>query len=158
MAAKCPYVPDINDLTRSLELSDQKTTKQYLFYLHEAKIIREVAKQGKTVSALNKPEKIYLDNTNYIYALSRSKHEIGTIRETFLANVLSVYCEMNGLEDLKVPKKGDFILPDQTIFEVGGKSKSYSQINKLGNAFLCVDDIEFGEERKIPLWLFGFLW
>jgi len=44
------------------------------------------------------------------------------------------------------------------IVEVGGKSKDGSQIKGLNNAYLALDDIEFGQGNKIPLWLFGFLY
>ena len=158
MAAKCPYVPDINDLTAALDLADQKTTKQYLYYLHEARLIREVAKVGKTVAALSKAEKIYLDNTNYLYALSRQEPDKGTIRETFMANMLGVHCEMHKVEAIKVPKNGDFIMADGEVFEVGGKRKGFSQIAGEKNGWVVVDDLDYGENRKIPLWLFGFLW
>jgi hypothetical protein len=158
LSAKCPYVPDINDLTSALDISDQKTTKQYLYYLHEAHLIREVAKVGKTISALSKPEKIYLDNTNYLYALSRQEPDMGTVRETFMANMLSVYCQIHKLGEIQVPRKGDFVTPDGDIFEVGGKRKGFGQVAQEKCAWVVADDMEFGDGQKIPLWLFGFLW
>lgn len=158
IAEKCPYVPDINDLTKALDIADQKTTKQYLYYLHESLVIREIAKQGKTISALSKPEKIYLDNTSYLYALSKQEPNIGTVRETFLANMLSVYYEMHKQGEVQIPKKGDFLSPDEQVFEVGGKSKGLAQIAGQANSWVAADLIEFGEGRKIPLWIFGFCW
>ena len=44
------------------------------------------------------------------------------------------------------------------LFEVGGKSKNQKQIAGIENSFIAADDIEFGFENKIPLWLFGFLY
>ncbi|MDQ1350849.1 MAG: 14 protein, partial [Acidobacteriota bacterium] len=32
------------------------------------------------------------------------------------------------------------------------------QVKGIDNAFLAVDDIETGIGKKIPLWLFGFLY
>ena len=158
MAEKCPYTPDINDLTAALDLSDQKTTKQYLFYLHEARLIREVAKAGKTISALAKAEKIYLDNTNYLYSLCRDDPDQGTVRETFMANVLGIYSEMHQLSELQVPKKGDFLTADGHLFEVGGRSKTLNQLAGAKMGWVAADDLEFGQDRKVPLWIFGFLW
>ncbi|MEN6454895.1 MAG: AAA family ATPase [Prolixibacteraceae bacterium] len=43
-------------------------------------------------------------------------------------------------------------------FEVGGKDKTFRQLAGLENAYIAADDIEYGMDRKIPLWLFGFLY
>lgn len=40
----------------------------------------------------------------------------------------------------------------------GGAKKDFSQVAGLDNAFVAADDIEVGNGRKIPLWLFGFLY
>jgi len=37
-------------------------------------------------------------------------------------------------------------------------SKKSKQIAGLESAFIAADDIEFPDGRKIPLWLFGFLY
>ncbi len=55
-------------------------------------------------------------------------------------------------------KKGDFLVDDKYIFEVGGKNKDFSQIKDVDNSFLAIDDIEIGYKAKIPLWMFGFLY
>jgi hypothetical protein len=44
------------------------------------------------------------------------------------------------------------------LIEVGGASKKSKQIAGFENAFIAVDDVEFSEGKKIPLWLFGFLY
>ena len=38
----------------------------------------------------------------------------------------------------------------------GGKNKTSEQIKGIKNSFIAVDDIEYGNPKKIPLWLFGF--
>jgi hypothetical protein len=52
----------------------------------------------------------------------------------------------------------DFMVNDKYLFEVGGKNKTKKQIAGVQNAFIAADDIEFAQENKIPLWLFGFLY
>jgi len=54
--------------------------------------------------------------------------------------------------------KGDFLVDDEYLFEVGGKNKNYKQIHEEKYSFLACDDIEIGIGNKIPLWLFGFLY
>jgi len=64
--------------------------KQYFHYLDKAGIILTFEKTGGNLAALKKPEKVYLNNTNYIYALEGiTSKDIGNIRETFSANILS---------------------------------------------------------------------
>jgi hypothetical protein len=56
------------------------------------------------------------------------------------------------------PRKGDFLVENKYLFEIGGKNKSYSQISESENAFLAIDNTEFGFGNRIPLYLFGFLY
>ena len=58
-----------------------------------------------------KPDKIYLNNNNLMYALQPGLVNPGTIRETFFQNQLSVKHKVD------LPQKGDFIVDDNYIFE-----------------------------------------
>ena len=80
------------------------------------------------------------------------REEVGTIRETFFESQLSVN------HSLKLPKKGDFIVDNKYVFEIGGKNKSSQQIQNIPDAFIAVDNIEVGVFNQIPLWLFGFIY
>ncbi len=148
-----PYTPDFNDLKRKLEIGDTRTLKQYLKFLEDSNVILSVSKKGRGFSELEKPEKIYLNNTNLVHALAESDRlDIGNLRETFFANIISSFYKIQTVE------RGDFQVADKYTFEVGGKNKNFSQVKGLDNAFLAVDDIETGFNQKIPLWLFGFLY
>ena len=59
------------------------------------------------------------------------------------------------LHDVKHPLKGDFLVDDRYLFEVGGRRKSFEQIADVPNSFLAVDDTEVGHGNRIPLWMFG---
>ena len=105
------------------------------------------------MKAMEKPEKIYLNNTNQIYAISgRGKENIGNMRETFFAGMLG------GNHQISVPKRGDFFVDGSYTFEIGGRNKGFEQIKGIPNSYLAIDDIETGIGKKIPLWLFGFLY
>lgn len=110
-------------------------------------MINTLHAKGKGISLLQKPEKIYLENTNLSYAL-----QLGSIRESFLLNQL-----VNSGHALSYPNQGDFFV-DNKIIEVGGKLKSDKQITGISNAYIASDDILAGAGNKIPLWLFGFLY
>ena len=55
-------------------------------------------------------------------------------------------------------KSGDFRINGNTVIEVGGEDKGFSQLGGQDHAFVAADDIEFASMRKIPLWTFGFLY
>ena len=92
-----------------------------------------------------------LNNPN-LSSYSYKSYEIGTIREQFFTNMLRVK------HQLSYPVKGDFLIDDTYTFEIGGKNKSFKQIENVENSFVAADDIESGFANKIPLWLFGFLY
>ena len=54
--------------------------------------------------------------------------------------------------------KGDFIINDNYVFEIGGASKDAKQLKGNKNGYVVNDDVEIGFDNKIPLWLFGFLY
>lgn len=148
-----PYTPDLNDLKRKLEIGDIRTLKQYLKFLEDSDVILSVSKKGRGFSELEKPEKLYLNNTNLVHALGEIERlDKGNLRETFFANSVSSFYK------IQTVGRGDFLVDDKYTVEVGGKNKSFSQVKGIENAFLAVDDIETGMGNKIPLWLFGFLY
>lgn len=61
-------------------------------------------------------------------------------------------------EKQHVAPKGDFLIDDTYLVEVGGKTKGYNQIKDMPKSYIVSDDIEIGSGNKIPLWLFGFLY
>ena len=145
-----PYEVNYTKIAALAQISRAKLY-DYISYLNDANLINMVDESSKGLSKLIKPAKIYMQNTNLIYAYG-DKCKIGTIRETFFANQLGAKHLIN------IPKFGDFIVDDKYIFEVGGAKKGFSQIADKTNSFVAADDIEVGVGNKIPLWLFGFLY
>ena len=153
IAESVPFIPDLKKLKNIVEIGDERTLKNYLKILEDSGVIANLTKKSHSLNEFEKPEKIYLNNPNQIYAISpKGKENPGNIRETFFMNMLSQF------HSVKLPKFGDFIVDDKYIFEVGGKKKGFSQIKDIPNSFIAVDDTEIGIGDKIPLWLFGFLY
>jgi predicted AAA+ superfamily ATPase len=147
-----PYTPNIKELLAKMDMKDNyKGLYRFLEYLHRSKIFTTLKSKSKGDSIFSKPDKIYLNNTNLHYAYC-NKSNIGTIREVFVSSMLTV------LHNISVAKKGDFLIDDKYIFEIGGKNKTYKQIKDVPNSYIIADDIEIGSGNKIPLWLFGFLY
>jgi len=145
-----PFDINISKLCGAVELN-QRTLYKYLGILQAAGLIRILGAKSNGVSIISKPEKLYLDNTNLFSVFCESPKE-GTVRETFFASQLSYGYALN------YPKTGDFIVDEKYVFEVGGATKSNSQIKKEPNGYVVADNVEIGTFNTVPLWLFGFLY
>ena len=93
----------------------------------------------------------WLNNPNLFQVLCANL-DIGSLRESFFVSQLSYSHEVHYYH------KADFIIDEKYIFEIGGPSKGYKQLEGLSHAYLAIDDIESGFDQTIPLWLFGFLY
>ncbi|MBO5586066.1 MAG: ATP-binding protein [Prevotella sp.] len=149
-----PYEVDIAKLSRATAISRPSTLK-YLRNLEEGCLVKRLFADLNTISDLQKPDKLYLDNTNLLYALSKDKPEIGTVRETFFANQLT---SAGSRLEYAGYKSGDFRIDGNIIVEVGGADKGFSQIAGHENAYVAADEIGSAILNKIPLWAFGFLY
>ncbi len=150
LAESVPFQPNIAELSRKLSIS-RDSIYAYLKYLEKAMLINTLHAKGKGISLLQKPEKIYLENTNLSYALQLNP-DIGNIRESFILNQL-----LNSGHKVFYPKQGDFFVDKYTL-EVGGRQKTDKQIAGIKHAYIAADEILAGAGNKIPLWLFGFLY
>ncbi len=152
IAQSVPFIPNWNKIKSIIDVSDDRTLKTYFKYLEDAELIQTVSKATEKLNKLEISEKIYLNNSNQMFALSFNNCNTGTVRETFFLNTLSA------LYDISLPTQGDFLVDNQFLFEIGGRKKGFQQLKDLKNAFLACDDMETGIGNKIPLWLFGFLY
>jgi len=150
IAESVPFKPNIAALSRKLDLS-RDSVYQYIYQLKDARLLNTLSSEGRGVSTLQKPDKIFLENTNLAFAL-KEKPDTGNIRETFVLNQL-----LNAGLNVSSPTEGDFYINGLTV-EVGGKNKSTSQVRHLDNYIVAADDIEIGAGNKMPIWLFGFLY
>lgn len=150
IAESVPFKPNIASIARKLELS-RDSVYQYITLLTDAKLINSLAVTGKGTSTLQKPEKLYLENTNLAFALTGNP-DVGNLRETFVLNQI-----INSGSEVTFPHAGDFLVKE-TVIEVGGKTKNASQVNHLSDYLIAADDIETGANHKVPIWLFGFLY
>ncbi len=119
-----------------------------LYSLDKAQIRSLLTSKTKSYKYLSKPDKIFLNNPNLLHALCPMV-EIGNERETFFNSQMSV------AHEVKFPQKGDFLVNDRYLFEVGGKNKTFDQIKDIPDSFLAVDETEVGFSNRIPLWMFG---
>lgn len=150
LAQSVPQVPTMNSLYGQLETGRNQGLKM-LYALQRADLLLLLTDNTKSLKALGRPEKVFLNNTNLMYALG-TKLEIGTVRETFFLN------QLRQKHSVSYPAKGDFLVDSQYLFEVGGAGKTFDQIKDQAHSFLAVDNTDIGYQNRIPLYLFGMLY
>jgi predicted AAA+ superfamily ATPase len=151
IAESVPFVPNVSKLSEKININ-RATLLSYLHYLSEIGLTRNLFREAYGISRLQKPAKVYLENTNLIYLLAQQNANIGNSRETFFINQLAYNHKVTFTEHT------DFKVDDTYFFEIGGKNKTSKQIATLKNSYIVADDIEYGFQNKIPLWLFGFMY
>lgn len=149
LAQQVPYDVDITKMASAIELQ-RNTVIEYLNHLNDAKLIQMLYSDLVSVKKMQKPDKIYLENPNLLYALASTPVKIGTARECFAVNQLSY---QHTVEYGK--QQGDFKVDSKWTFEVGGEGKTFDQIADLPNSYVLADDIESPKGNKLPLWMIG---
>ena len=151
VAGSVPFKPNTQKLAGLIGVS-RPTLIRFFSLLAKARLLLLLQQATKGVRKLGKPDKIYLNNTNLMYALSPENPNKGTLRETFF------FSQLQQEHRVELPASGDFLVDGKYVFETGGKNKGQQQISGLDQAFVVKDDIETGAPNVLPLWLFGFLY
>ena len=150
ISEKVPFEPNMSELWKQLSTNNNLGLKM-LYALDKAQLLNLLTHKVKNYKYLFKPDKIFMGNANLMHVLCPTV-EKGNERETFFLSQLQVD------HDVKGPQKGDFLIDDKYLFEVGGKTKTYDQIADIPDSYLAVDDTEVGHGHRIPLWQFGLLY
>ena len=150
LAEQVPQTPNMSNLYNELE-TDRNQGLKMLYALEKAGLLALLSDKPKHIDKLSRPEKIFMDNSNLMYAYAMAPN-IGTVRETFFLSQLAVD------HSVTYPAKGDFLVDGKYLFEVGGRKKSFEQIKDVADSYLAVDDTEIGHHNRIPLWMFGLLY
>lgn len=145
-----PFELNIEKIAKLAGIS-KATLYKYLRYLDEAELITLVKNEAKRFAHIRKPDKLYLANPNLSNALC-AERKTGTLRETFFVS------QIRAEHSIYYSNSGDFLVDEKYTIEVGGKGKGFEQIKNLPHSYVAADGIEVGYDRKIPLWLFGFLY
>lgn len=142
-----PFKPVMQKLADVTGIS-RNDIPNYLIYMERAGMISQLRNATGGLRGLGKVEKLYLDNTNLIYALAPEHADIGNVRETFFMNQTRV------CNDVRSSDISDFEI-DNKVFEIGGRKKGQKQIENASDGYIVKDDIESGYANIIPLWAFG---
>lgn len=152
-ATSLPGKVNTNSIANSLS-KDHTTIASYIQLLRDSGVLRFLLINKSGHALVRNAEKIYLDNTNLLYALNEEIGKepfVGVLRELFVISNLQ-----NINTHVFYSREGDIEVNDITL-EIGGKNKSSEQIKNIKNSYLIKDDILVGSTTTIPLYLFGFL-
>ncbi len=146
ISSQVPFSPNVSKLSADVKTS-RATIMNYLGYLKNARLINHLFSNGNE-EQMKKPDQVYLQNTNLIYAIDPGNITNSNLRLTFFYNQVG-YQHVIQNSDI-----ADFKINDEYHFSVGGK---YTE-PKNKNCYAAADLIEIGKGNTIPLWLFGFLY
>jgi predicted AAA+ superfamily ATPase len=151
IASSAPFKPNVSKLAERLQIS-RNSVLQYFHYLENASLIHLLSTSGQGISVLQKPAKVYLENSNLLYVIHPESPNTGTVRETFVLNQLLRSYQVH------YPDTGDFLVDGKYLLEVGGKNKGNRQVRGGESAWIIADNLDFAVGNKIPLWLMGLLY
>lgn len=147
LAGSVPYKPNISLLARRTSLH-ANTVVKYLHFLERAAILSFLWAPNKGMSLLQKPDKVFLENSNLAYALRGNEVNIGSVRELFFHN------QVRHVASLYYTTVADFLVNEKYQVEIGGPEKSSAPSKGM---YAVRDGIDHGAGHVVPLWLFGFL-
>jgi len=146
LSLSAPESPNISHLSHEIQTS-RATVMNYIKYLKDARLVNLLYPVNEDFP--KKPERLYLQNPNLMYATRMINVDEQVLRETFFYNQVHKDYKVNaGVNNTHFLIDGcyDFYIGEET----NGKCRT--------DIYYAVDGIEKGEKNKIPLWLFGFLY
>ena len=153
IATMQPGKVNINRLSQSIG-NDHTTTAGYIQMLRDSNLLRFLLNDKYGHTLVRNAEKIYLDNTNLLFAINNvigKDVKAGQVRGIFaLSNI-----QNRGIKT-SYTVSGDFVAGDY-VLEIGGKNKDTSQVFEKKNGYVFSDDILVAGVKTIPLYLLGFL-
>ena len=150
IAQSVPFKPNMSAIAADLGIS-RNDVGDLFFYLEKAGLINQLRSDITGIRLLGKVDKVYLNNTNLMYAIAGGNTDIGNERETAFYTLARV------TDPVTTSSLSDFQIGDY-IFEVGGKKKGRKQIEAVENGIVVKDDIEYGSKGIVPLWAFGLMY
>ena len=146
LSSSAPSSPNVSQLSLDIDTS-RATIMNYIKYLKDARLINLLYFENEEFP--KKPEKVYLQNPNLLYATRMISVDRQALMETFFYNQIHKDYVVNASD-----KHCHFLIDGQYQFIVSNKMNG--KVNS--DVYYAIDGIETGESKMIPLWLFGFLY
>ena len=145
MLLETPCGLNVSTLAAAIDCS-RSTTMNYIKYLKDARLLNLLYPEGKQFPL--KPTKVYMQNTNLCYATSTRDIDPQAIAETCFYNALHGKHTVNATD-----RSAMFIVDSKYYMDARATTPA-----KTGIRYCAIADLEYGSQKNIPLWLFGFLY
>ncbi len=139
----CPL--NVSRLSDEINTS-RATIMNYIKYLKDARLLNLLYVEEKQYP--QKPQKVYMQNTNLLYALPTRHVSELTVAETFFYNALHACHKVNATD-----RTAQFMVDGKQYFNVAERVTQ-----KASFRLTAISNMEIGKNNRIPLWLFGFLY
>ncbi len=146
IAGSAPFQPNISKLSNDIETS-RATVMNYLNYLNQASLIGLLFPENPDQA--KKPARLYLQNPNLVYSVAAGEIQPDVLNKTFF------FSQVNYMHKLTFCKDGDFWVNGYGAFKIGKKGKQKDETQT--KVWQTLEMAEIGNNKQIPLWLFGFL-
>ena len=140
-----PCTLNVSRLSDEIDTS-RATIMNYIKYLKDARLLNLLYLTGRQYP--QKPQKVYMQNTNLLYALPTRQVSEQKVDETFFYNAIHACHKVNATD-----RSAQFVVDNRHYFNIATRLSQ-----KAGFRLTAVGNTEIGVGNQIPLWLFGFLY
>lgn len=151
IAAEGPFKPNIEKLAIETGTTRDSLLK-FLKYLHQAGMIGWLTKGHEDVNYYNKPDRLLMNNSCLIAALSPDLPSRDCLLETFLHNQLRIAHQIN------MTNRGSYLIDLEYEFEMEWMVEGSNKGKSKSQAYMVSADAESATGNVLPLWMFGFLY
>ncbi len=138
--------PNVSQLATDIQTS-RATVANYIKYLADARLVNVLYRLGE--SSPKKPVRVMMHNPNLSHAMLPHQVSQQEAAETFFQNALW------GRHVVNVGDRScTFVVDGKHRFRIMTEAPKRQQ----SGIFYAMDGIRRGDERQIPIWLFGFLY
>ena len=146
LATDPTQTPNVSQLAQDIQVS-RATITNYIKYLADARLVNILYRLGE--SSPKKPARVMLHNPNLIHAIRPHQVAKQEELETFFQNALW------GRHVVNVGDRTcNFVVDGKLRFRIANEVPKRQQTG----VYYAMNDIRRGDDRQIPLWLFGFLY
>jgi hypothetical protein len=149
IANEGPYKPNIEKLAREIGTT-RDSLLRFINYSESAGLLKKVYHPDNG-RPQGKPRMLYLNNSNFIYALSLGPVPVANLYETFLVNQLSYSHEVSVFDEATIVIDGEF------RFHLAWKNNK-TERRKSDADYSIEPNLESQDGTNIPIWMFGFLY
>ena len=149
LAIEGPKAPNISNLAQEIETS-RATVMNYIKYLADARLINIIYPVGEEFP--KKPASVMMHNPNLMYAIYPIEYGRQQIMETFFVNALwKDHLVNQGGKDVS------FIVDEKRKFKICTVDDEH-KMRFDPDTIYARYDTEVGQDNRIPLWIFGFVY